>query len=61
MMGKKENFSNCLLHVGTITVVEQAIKPAVLVNRMDIQKKFFTMRVVSTAPGCPEKLWLPPP
>jgi len=29
--------------------------------RLEIRKKFFTMRVVSTGTGCPEKLWLPPP
>jgi len=29
--------------------------------RLDIRKKFFTMRVGNTGPGCPEKLWLPPP
>jgi len=29
--------------------------------RLDIRKQFFKMRVQGPGPGCPEKLWLPPP
>jgi len=29
--------------------------------RLDTRKKFFSVRVVRPYPGCPEKLWLPPP
>ena len=29
--------------------------------RLDIRKKFFTVRAVRHLTDCPEKVWLPPP